>query len=114
MGTGGFKALEAAMESADNIVDGISNAIVKAERNTVIRAKNETDDFWYVKQYMVNYIVTRIKVLKSYSKQMVKLLKNNNVFGYQISGTNSANCIIRILLDCLVMDCIQTLNITMC
>ena len=34
-----FKALEAAMDSADTIVDGISNTIVKADQNAVIRAK---------------------------------------------------------------------------
>ena len=33
-----FNALLAAKGSADNIVDGISNAIVKAEQHTIIRA----------------------------------------------------------------------------
>ena len=36
-----FNALTAAKDSAENIVDGISNAIVKAEQHTVIKAEEE-------------------------------------------------------------------------
>lgn len=39
-----FNALNAAKDSADNIVDGICNAIVKAERHTVIQATVGTDE----------------------------------------------------------------------
>lgn len=37
-----FNALTAAKDSAENIVDGISNAIVKAEQHTVIKAEVST------------------------------------------------------------------------
>lgn len=39
-----FNALNAAKDSADNIVNGICNAIVKAERHTVIQATVSTDE----------------------------------------------------------------------
>lgn len=39
-----FNALDAAKDSADNIVNGICNAIVKAERHTIIQATVGTDE----------------------------------------------------------------------
>ena len=72
-----FKALEAAKESADNIVDGISNAIVKAERNTVIRAKVDTDELAKVNQCSTKHIKAEKKLLDEHSNKMAKLLQTN-------------------------------------
>ena len=72
-----FKALEAAKESADNIVDGISNAIVKAERNTVIRAKVDNSELAKVNQCSANHIKTEKKLLEEHSKKLAKHLQNN-------------------------------------
>lgn len=72
-----FKALEAAKESADNIVDGISNAIVKAERNTVIRAKVDNSELAKVNQCSVNHIKTEKKLLEEHSKKLAKHLQKN-------------------------------------
>ena len=43
-------------ESADNIVDGISNAIIKAEQNTVIRAKVDDCELAKVNQCSAKHI----------------------------------------------------------
>ena len=72
-----FKALEAAKESADNIVDGISNAIVKAERNTVIRAKVDTDELAMVNQCSANHIKAERELLGEHYKKLAKHLQKN-------------------------------------
>ena len=70
-----FKALEAAKESADNIVDVISNAIVKAERNTVIRAKVDNSELAKVNQCSANHIKTEKKILEEHSKKLLMCQK---------------------------------------
>ena len=72
-----FKALEAAKGSADNIVDGISNAIVKAERNTVIHAKVDDSELAKVNQCSANHIKAEKKLLEEHSKKLAKHLQNN-------------------------------------
>ena len=72
-----FKALEAAKGSTDNIVDGISNAIVKAERNTVIHAKVDDSELAKVNQCSANHIKAEKKLLEEYSKELAKHLQNN-------------------------------------
>lgn len=72
-----FKALEAAKGSADNIVDGISNAIVKAERNTVIHAKVDDSELAKVNQCSANHIKAEKKLLEEHSKELAKHLQNN-------------------------------------
>lgn len=72
-----FNALLAAKDSADNIVDGISNAIVKAERNTVIRAKVDTDELAKVNQCSANHIKAEKKLLEKHSKELAKHLQKN-------------------------------------
>lgn len=72
-----FNALLAAKDSADNIVDGISNAIVKAERNTVIRAKVDTDELAKVNQCSADHIKTEKKLLEEHSKKLAKRLQKN-------------------------------------
>ena len=72
-----FKALEAAKESADNIVDGISNAIVKVEKNTVIRATVCTEELAKVHQCTAAHIKTEKELLEEHSKKLAKHLQNN-------------------------------------
>jgi chromosome segregation ATPase len=72
-----FKALEAAKESADNIVDGISNAIVKVEKNTVIQAKVDNRELAKVNQCSADHIKAEKKLLEEHSKELAKHLLNN-------------------------------------
>ena len=72
-----FKALEAAKESADNIVDGISNAIVKVEKNTVIHAKVDDSELAKVNQCSANHIKEEKKLLEEHSKELAKHLQKN-------------------------------------
>lgn len=72
-----FKALEAAKVSADNIVDGISNAIVKAERNTVIHAKVDGSELAMVNQCSAQHIKAEKKLLEEHSKELTKHLQKN-------------------------------------
>ena len=72
-----FKALEAAKDSADNIVDGISNAIVKAEWNTVIHAKVDESELAKVSQCSANHIKAEKKLLEEHRKELAKHLQRN-------------------------------------
>ncbi len=72
-----FKALEAAKDSADNIVDGIGNAIVKAERNTVIHAIVSTDELAKVHQCTADHIKTEEELLERHRNKMAKRLQSN-------------------------------------
>ena len=72
-----FNALLVAKDSADNIVDGISNAIVKAERDTVIRAKVGTDELAKVHQCTARHIKTEEELLEKHRNKMSKRLQNN-------------------------------------
>lgn len=73
-----FKALEAAKESADNIVDGISNAIVKAERNTIIHAKVDGSELAKVNQCSADHIKAEKKLLEEHSKKLAKSRKTKS------------------------------------
>lgn len=75
-----FNALVAAKDSADNIVGGISNAIVRAEQNTVIRAKVDIDELTKVNQCFANHIKAEKELLEMHSNKMAKLLRNNEGF----------------------------------
>ena len=72
-----FKTLEAAKDSADNIVEGISNAIVKAERNTVIHAKIDDHELVKVNQCSAQHIKAEKELLEEHSKKLAKHLQNN-------------------------------------
>ena len=72
-----FKALEAAKDSADNIVDGIGNAIVKAERNTVIHAIVSTDELAKVHQCTADHIKAEEELLERHRNKMAKRLQSN-------------------------------------
>ena len=72
-----FNALVAAKDSANNIVDGISRAIVKAEQNTVIRAIVGTDELAKVHQCTAEHIKAEEELLEKHSNKMVKRLQSN-------------------------------------
>ena len=72
-----FNALLAAKDSADNIVDGISRAIVKAEQHTVIHAKIGTDELAKVNQCTARHIKAEEELLEKHSYKMAKCLQNN-------------------------------------
>lgn len=70
-------ALKTATDSADNIISGVCRAIVKAEQNTVIRAKIDTDELAKVRQCTANHIKAEKELLERYSDKMAKHLQNN-------------------------------------
>ena len=72
-----FKAMEAAKDSADNIVDSICNAIVKVETNTVIHAKVDDSELAKVNQCSANHIKAEKKLLEEHSKKLAKHLQKN-------------------------------------
>ena len=72
-----FNALNAAKDSADNIVEGICRAIVEAERNTVIHVKIGTDELKKVHQCTVRHIKAEEELLEKHSNKMAKHLQSN-------------------------------------
>lgn len=72
-----FNALNATKDSADNIVNGISNAIVKAERHTVIQAKIGTDELEKVNQCSANHIKAEGELLESHRNKLARHLRDS-------------------------------------
>ena len=72
-----FNALVAAKDSADNIVNGINCAIVKAEQHTVIRATVCTEELTKVHQCTADHIKAEKELLEEHSKKLTKHLRNN-------------------------------------
>lgn len=72
-----FNALVAAKDSADNIVEGISRAIFKAEQHTVIRATIGTEELAKVHQCVAYHIKAEEELLERHSNKMVKHLQSN-------------------------------------
>ena len=72
-----FNALLAAKDSADNIVDGINRAIVKAEQHTVIRATIGIDELAKVHQCTAQQIKAEEELLEKHSNKMAKRLQGN-------------------------------------
>ena len=72
-----FNALDAAKDSAYNIVNGICNAIVKAERHTVIQAKIGTDELAKVNQCSATHIKAEEELLEKHRTKLAKHLRNN-------------------------------------
>lgn len=72
-----FNALVAAKDSADNIVDGINRAIVKAEQHTVIHAKIGTNELAKVHQCTAEHIKAEKELLEKHSNKMAKRLQSN-------------------------------------
>lgn len=72
-----FNALVAAKDSADNIVNGICNAIVKVERHTVIQAKIGTDELAKVNQCSATHIKAEEELLERHRNKLARHLRNN-------------------------------------
>lgn len=72
-----FNALDAAKDSADNIVNGICNAIVKAERHTVIQATVGTDELEKVNKCSATHIKAEEELLESHRNKLARLLRAN-------------------------------------
>lgn len=72
-----FNALLAAKDSADNIVNGICNAIVKAERHTVIQATVGTDELEKVSQCSAAHIKAEEELLESHRNKLARHLRDN-------------------------------------
>lgn len=72
-----FNALNAAKDSAGNIVDGICNAIVKAERHTVIQAHVSADELAKVNQCTAAHIKAEEELLERHRTKLAGHLRNN-------------------------------------
>lgn len=72
-----FTALNAAKDSADNIVNGICNAIVKAERHTVIQATVGTDELEKVSQCSATHIKAEEELLERHRNKLARHLRDN-------------------------------------
>ncbi|MDO4932933.1 MAG: hypothetical protein Q4E63_09895 [Prevotellaceae bacterium] len=72
-----FNALNAAKDSVDNIVNGICNAIVKAERHTVIQAKIGTDELGKVNQCSATHIKAEEELLERHRNKLSKHLRDS-------------------------------------
>lgn len=72
-----FNALVAAKDSADNIINGIGRAIVKAEQNTVIRATVCTEELAKVHQCTADHIKAEEELLEKHRNKMAKRLQSN-------------------------------------
>lgn len=58
-------------------MDGICNAIVKAERDIVIHAKIGTEELEKVNQCSAAHIKTQEQMLENHSKRIAKYLRSN-------------------------------------
>lgn len=72
-----FNALDAAKDNADNIVDGICNAIVKAERHTVIQATVGTDELAKVNQCSATHIKAEEELLERHRNKLARYLQSS-------------------------------------
>lgn len=72
-----FTVLNAAKDSADNIVSGICNAIVKAEQQTVIQAHVSRDELEKISQCSANHIKAEEELLESHRNRIAKHLRDN-------------------------------------
>lgn len=72
-----FNALNAAKDSADNIVNGICNAIVKAERHTIIQATVGTDELERVNQCSAAHIKAEEELLERHRNKLARHLRDN-------------------------------------
>lgn len=72
-----FNALTAAKDSAENIVDGISNAIVRAEQHTVIKAEVSTAELEKINQWSAAHIKAEEEIWTRQSKKLARYLSKN-------------------------------------
>ena len=67
-------ALKAAIDSSDNIINGICNAIVKAERNTQFKATIKSEHLAQLQQLLDKAIETWKAVLENHRSEQMKML----------------------------------------
>lgn len=96
-----FNALNAAKGSADNIVNGICNAIVKAERHTVIQAIIGTDELAKVNQCSAAHIKAEEELLERHRNKLARHLQNSE--GIWLSDRWLKILLVVQLLCCLVV-----------
>ena len=66
--------LKAAIDSSDNIINGICNAIVKAERNTQFKAAIKSEHLAQLQQLLNQAIKTWKTVLENHCSEQIKML----------------------------------------
>lgn len=66
--------LKAAIDSSDNIINGICNAIVKAERNTQFKATIESECLVQLQQLIDKTIETWKALLENHRSEQMKML----------------------------------------
>lgn len=66
--------LKAAIDSSDNIINGIYNAIVKAEKNTQFKAIIESGQLTQLQQLLNQAVESWKNVLENYRSEQVKIL----------------------------------------
>lgn len=71
------KALQAAADSADNVVSGICKAIAKAEQNTVIPAKVEESELAKLNKYVDSQISKDKDLLTHHKKVLEQMMENH-------------------------------------
>lgn len=71
------KTLQAAADSANNVVSGICNAIVKAERHTVIPAKVDESELAKLKKHVDCQISKDKELLAQHQKVLVRMMENH-------------------------------------
>ena len=71
------KALQAAADSADNVVRGICKAIAKAEQNTVIPAKVEESELAKLNKYVDSQISKDKDLLTHHKKVLEQMMENH-------------------------------------
>ena len=67
-------ALKAAIDSSDNIINGICNAIVKAEQNTQFKATIKSEHLAQLQQLLNQAIETWKNMLKNHRSEQAKML----------------------------------------
>lgn len=66
--------LKAAIDSSDNIINGICNAIVKAERNTLFKATIKSEYLTQLQQLLDQAVEAWKTVLKNHRSEQAKML----------------------------------------
>lgn len=102
-----FNALVAAKDSADNIVNGINRAIVKAEQHTVIRAEIGTDEMEKCINAQSNTSRPKKNCWRSTALKWPNTSKAMKEFGSLHIGLLFCNYTVHFLLSCRHMGLVK-------
>lgn len=83
--------LKTAIDSSDNIINGICNAIVKAERNTQFKATIESECLVQLQQLIDKTIETWKAVLENHRSEQMKMLTEHESNICKILRRNKVN-----------------------